>query len=399
VLPSQPYYPLKDVDEAIATYAWVTELGGKGWFHQFPLHPEISRNWTLLVDGTPYRWTRMPMGWSWSVFVAQSVAEAIVRQVAKAHPDVRVITYIDNIYIFGHSHADVQRATATFLVVCERVSATFEVTTPPGTVCDVIGIRVDLERKTASLTERFMTKFHGVLPHLSAIFQNEKVSTRMIWKLFGNLMWGARVLQLPLCQWPRFLHWIRHRARQLHENPSLWERPCHIWPLALRDLQNFCRRVADNTPRAALPDYGVSTAPIEVYTDASDVGYGVIVHTPGGTVVRAGTWLPHLKKIPIQERELIAAALGTLYATVSLGAPRVHLYTDNTNVVTWLRRGHGPTHRVNSVLQSLLRAINDLRSIVVTWVPSAENPADGPSRDPSQSPGLDWKLLFAGAHD
>jgi hypothetical protein len=111
----------------------------------------------------------------------------------------------------------------------------------------------------------------------------------------------------------------------------------------------------------------------------------------------AGHWTKAMRARSIAERELVAAARGLAAwhqeSKAAEGTPRYELITDNTNVVAWLTKRGGPNFFVNAVLRDLFEVPRPC-TLSVTWIPSAENPADGPSRDPSKYPGLDWPFSF-----
>ena len=52
------------------------------FFHQIPLHPEVSRYFCIRKSGQQFwRWATLPMGWSWSPYIAQSVSMGCIIEV------------------------------------------------------------------------------------------------------------------------------------------------------------------------------------------------------------------------------------------------------------------------------------------------------------------------------
>lgn len=386
---------MEDIEVAVREYGHYCELDGKGWFNQFGMDDKIQENWGLKIGGEWYRWTRLPMGWSYSVFVAHTATEALASFELEG---VRILIYIDNVYVFGRTKELVDQGVDIFLDRCKQVGATFTVTTPTSTSGTILGIHADLEKKTFCLPEDFVDKVAKLRSELSGLFQNERVSTRELWVLFGNLMWAARILHEPLYRYPRWMAWVSQRARQLHANPLLWDKPCHIWPTALSDLKALTTRVCDNR----VYDLHQQEVTTEVFTDASDKGYGVVIPDTeeGGGQTYAAWWTISMRKHTIAERELVAAvlALAHLRRTEKGKTPHYHLYTDNTNVVAWLTRRRGPNFFVNALLRDLFDGSEPFQ-LSVTWIPSAANPADGPSRDPSKYRGLDWPATTCVEHE
>ena len=261
---------------------------------------------------------------------------------------------------------------------CKLYNADFTLTTPVGSTCDVIGLRVDLVAKTVSLTDAFVEKFRevaGCIPQFFGRFQ--KPSHRVLWQLFGSMMWGCRVLGVGvgLCYFPNLFSWLSSRARQLGESPGLWERPCTIWPTALADLQRMADKLLANAPRQVHEHIPPQH---ELWTDASSTGYGAVHASELFSQTASGRFGPKMMPKGIALKELYAVLKGLTEVRKRLPhVQEVGLRCDNENVCAWLRKRKANSHEANSMLRKIL----DLRfKLDVQWVPSAENLADEPSR-------------------
>jgi len=369
-LPSQ-----EDIDECVRTYQYFVELDGKGWFHQFDLSPEIRAYFTIRLGKRSYRWHRMPMGWAYSVWIAQKTSEFLAD--FSLPNGVRIIVYIDNIYIFGNEKENINAAVKLFLERCQKVNAQFSITTPLTQVGIVLGMQVDLNSKTVKLPEDFVMKIKKAQINLDGLFDNASVHTRLLWKLFGCLQWGARVQHSHMYKYPRYTAWLSHRARQLQMDPALWDRGCRIWPKALSDLHRLCVDICENIPR-------IVTKPSDqkhtVFTDASNVGYGVVHEKTGRSFGKR--WTVDMTRHCIAIKELYGAVRGII-DTVNCypDTKHVHLVIDNTNVVSWITKRRAACFFGNRLLKDLFEALGH-RTISTEWIPSADNPADAPSRTP-----------------
>jgi len=377
-----------DIDECVRDYKYFVELDGKGWFHQFGLGEGIPAYFTMKFGAKTFQWNRMPMGWSYSVWIAQKTTEFLADFLLPN--GVRIIVYVDNVYVFGSDEKNIGLAVETFLDRCRQVSAQFSITTPLTSTGVVLGMEVDLIRKTVKLPVDFVNKIQMAKNNLSGLFDDSRgrgsgsnsssyqsVHTRLLWKLFGCLHWGARVLQTHMYRYPRWSAWLSHRARQLHDNPTLWDRGCRIWPKALRDLRQLCTDICANPERTVKNNSANSHT---VFTDASDVGYGVCHHRKGRTFGRR--WTTGMTRHTIALRELYASVEGIKDTVVSYpDSEHVHLVGDNTNVIAWIKKKKAPTFFGNRLLQDLFTALGH-RTLTTEWIPSADNPADEPSRSP-----------------
>ena len=130
----------------------------------------------------------------------------------------------------------------------------------------------------------------------------------------------------------------------------------------------------------------IRTNDIDVYTDASDSGYGIVVVVQGKYLQRAGTWtslgtddrpwnmpswLPH-----INQRELAAVQLAEKFmADLQIPCHHARLHVDNTTALGVLRRGRSKSYWLNYLLTM---QDNNWRSR--DYVCTTDNLADKPSR-------------------
>ena len=389
--PSVKLTDLNDIEAAVRGYDYYCELDGKGFFHQFGMHKDVCAFWVLLMGGKKYMWTRMPMGWSYSVRVAHNVCLLL----ASFDSGCIILCYIDNVYIFGKSRAEVDEAVAIFLQRCKQVRATFEISTPTTTAGTILGVHCDLSEKTLSMPEKFVGKLKALESQIEDLFKNEFVPTRLLWKLFGNVNWSVRALDIHTYPYTRFYAWLSERARLLHEKPHLWDRPCHIWPKALADLKALTSAVIKNKPRYLL--HATSGRLHTVFADASNVGMGVVHASDLLRDVLAMRWTESMRKHTIALRELYAAVMAVHDSVRRI--PRLgHLLLkeDNTNCIAWLRKKRANTFFGNRLLAELYGALGRT-FLEIDYVASDQQLADHPSRYPHLYRGFDRTPFSDGA--
>lgn len=379
--PPQTKLPgLTEIEECVRAFPLGLEMDGKGWYHQFGLSPEIAAYWVLRVAGKRYTWNRMPMGWTHSVYAANTVTEALA---AFDWGSCRLLVYIDNVYVFGKSESDIMRVTDEFMVRCRKINASFEITTPVGEEMNVLGVRVNLAQKTLDIqpsTRDNLKMFHDCMEEIWWKKGTSRCtpSTRQIWKVFGNITWAARILKHKLCDYPSWLSWLSRRARQITSDVEMWEKPCGMWASAQRDLRRLVKNLIQASPRAVKIELDES---VELYTDASDVGWGVVSFAEDDTeMVQHRRWSDTMRRKIIAERELDALVRGVHHVVTTRPEVRaIRVYCDNQNVCAWVSKGRARSFFGNVKLQQLELDIKHLQ-LQVVWVPSAENLADRPSR-------------------
>ncbi|KAK3743267.1 hypothetical protein QZH41_016129, partial [Actinostola sp. cb2023] len=137
---------------------------------------------------------------------------------------------------------------------------------------------------------------------------------------------------------------------------------------------------------------------LPIFSDASNTGWGGVVHTPQEALKVSRYWNPVERKLPIVVKETLALR-NTLKSTCSrLKGARIDCFIDNKTLLhCW--ENHGSR---NVEVTDVLKQIYDISlthhlSLNLQYIPSADNPADTPSRrlsdlDCTLSP-LAWKQV------
>jgi hypothetical protein len=252
----------------------------------------------------------------------------------------------------------------------------------------ILGVLCNLYNKTFSLPENFIEKFQQVLHILPDLFRLspeatndvvQKPTTHLLWKVFGSVMWGTRVLQIPMYEYGNFIAWVSRRASLLASCPELWNCPCDIWPSAFEDLKGLILKILENHPRDLRSVHGKAVH--EMYTDASDEGFGVVHCGPKLQGTYQGQWSVDMKVRIIAERELVALVRGVAFAREKFdGVEHIKSYQDNTTVISWVKKRRATTPFGNAVLKELFCLLGKT-TLELVYVASDKNLADKPSRE------------------
>jgi hypothetical protein len=367
---------LRSLDELILKNDFFVEYDGKSYYNQFELGDAVKAFFGLRVGKTNYVWSTGPMGWAPMVFIAQSATEVLCEDVEDK--DVDKTAYIDNVYLWGKgpSTENIRASQRRFETRCESANALFSVTKELSPTGDVIGVHVDCKKKTEQLTSKFVEKLKGLKENMDAVFNDglEGVTHRHIWKLFGSIVWATRILRVPFLEYPDFWFWIRRRAGYLTRFPDLWERPCKIPGNVVLDIGRLLDRLIENKAYQLKKEEEPVPA-VDLYVDASGCGIGACI--PTEDTMMSGH-LPNGKKNKtIAYYELYALYKGLQWAHRKFPHTKNwRVYTDNTNVEAWVRKGMGPSYEHVTLLQK----INALGPFTLHRVKSASNFADKPSR-------------------
>lgn len=367
---------ITDVEELVRGNDFFVEYDGQSYYNQYALGDAVKAFFGLRVGKENYVWSTGPMGWAPMVFIGQAGTEVLIHD-KEDHVDVSKLAYIDNVYFWGRRphESELRNSQVRFESRCKRANAKFSVTKDLSPTGDVLGLFVDCEKKTVSLQGKFVSKLRELLANAELFFNDGVVGLthRHIWKLFGSIMWGARILRIPFHQYPDFWFWIRRRAGYLTKYVDLWDRECKMPANAIRDVRRLLARLIENRPYELLKHDPDQT--IELYVDASGSGIGACIPTADAFMSRH---LPKVKdKVSIAYYELYALVAGLKWAKKEFPAVKNwKVFTDNTNVEAWVRKGVGPTY----IHTKLLSELSTLGSFTLHRVASANNFADKPSR-------------------
>lgn len=320
----------------------------KSWFVQLRLAPEPAAFFGAVgADGTPFRMTGLPMGWTWAPVAAHAATCILSRRAMKALPPavqaelLAVRVYIDNIIFAVADISACDRVLATLRRTCREAGAVIK----PSSI--EAGRRAEWRGLTLTagpmpsyrVAEAFAAKMRAAMPPPTA---PPPVAGDLL-VLCACAAYVAAAAVRPLAAIPAVmtaLVWCGTVLGPALGDPSLdmahclrTQSPPAIWGVALAaDLVTVLAWVgathapptgAKGAPRA----FGVSDA-----AGGPDGMAAYAVHTPHRMVL--SIWAAC--DAPIADSELDALVRGTATA-VEDGAGPVHWHSDNM-IAVWAAR-------------------------------------------------------------
>ena len=437
-----PYIPIiirliMDLDLSRGLHATSADI--RHWFHQIPVGYHLKEYFGVALSAKePYRWRVLPMGWSHSPRICQSLAWTAILHKSKQVPDaldaarkeirgledppqyVRLtvdgvtvgyvtLTY-DNIGIFcvdhdvfGSINAQIRENLKYFNIVEKEW-----ITTPSNHMSlprDVVEVQ-DFEGGSHYLGVQFavnkrrlhwrtspsrVTKWQAVESGL----RDEAlcISPRWVARAVGIILWCETIALRPLCNCTAAMECLRLAGQHARsrKGDGGWDAEWPDFPMGLRrDLYFSLQNCIKNPWISATKT--VARKPVTIFTDASDEGLGAVLCKPQQTpVVLSGSFEGSLKTSHIYYKELAAAVFATMkiIAEEQLNDTEILLVGDNSACYFALGQFFSSSPVACKWLASLYNVLQrSCCTLRVAQVPSAMNPADAPSRNKVFQPRL-----------
>ena len=341
-------------------------------FFQVPI-PSDRRHLFVFADdeGNLWQFTRLPMG-----LVTAPEIMHLRMCVAAGHPDyvrpefaardVTVDVWIDNVRFAGEPD-DVRRAAEAFDSVAAAAHMTLNhADAVEGTKYTFLGVHFDHEAGAVQLGEKIARKLRR--PTWTTIGEVEQ--------LIGRLLHAAAVLDIPLVRYWWLLKGVRRRLSAVNRGAATRASPANLSKSVLAQLRELVAAARNNAPRLVTRPGPVTTT---IFTDATLTSWGAVCIDMATQEVRvAGArWRVPATNINAAETRAIQCALEAFPVTDCT----LRLYVDNTSTMASVKKARARSFAINTELQPVLETAHARRcKLTVSYVASADNPADAPSR-------------------
>lgn len=382
--PSVAFVPIHDMLRELggADVVWALSYDFATWFIQLRVHPDVQRVFLVRCkDGSLWRITGVPMGFSWAPVLAQVVAETIVAETLRRVDDqrLRAFVYIDNVllYFVGGLDMDfVEEVNRVFRSVCAEVGAVLkESAFVSGTSHDWLGIELVVGRRRAQLRKKFCEKVCELWGMLRG---EDDAELRMWWRMCALVIRSMWVTARPLAGIGDVMSWLSRNAKRLAAKEIGWSTRVPLWSLARRQVEAVVDWVrVGGVFRIVIPESRILACGV------SDAASG---NGAQGFVFRIGRRLRVVRianddaSIHINILEFRAAVKGLAEVSRAVvGSGWIVWGSDSTVAMGWIRLGWSPDQQRNGMLRGMYDDVHrgDDRDVRLMKVPGgSENLAD-----------------------
>jgi hypothetical protein len=321
---------------------------------------------------------RLPMGHSVSVEIMQLLTSVLAGDpnvVQKAFALHGTTTWVDGIRIAG-TNLHVTRTLQQIHELATKCHATWkESPTTAAKAYEFVGVNFDHAAGLVSLGSKTRNKLPASCPSTISLDDLEALS--------GRLIFAAAVLNIPLARHYFSLKVVRRRLNKLNHG-ARGSDSATLPPQVQSDLTSWIIAA-----KQALCPPATLSEPLVIFTDASNIGWGAVIIEPSQHVTVLGDkWSTQDATLHINEKEL-EAVRHALTADVISKYNDLHIVVDNTSVEAAIRRGTARSDALAARLAPIAERLSASSvTASVTYIASAANPADAPSRGKFDTPVL-----------
>lgn len=379
------FAPIRDVILHLYQARYAVLYDFAAFFWQIPLNFAVRKYFAARVAGTWVQPVVLPMGFTHSVNIAQSIATYLLNLILAGEDGIVFDAYIDGLLFASPSKEKIVRIASKACELFARFNVQLSENTGVVSSFTYRGVFVDLATHQYSLSTKFVEKFIARLP-------TTQTAEWQVWRsVISMLLYAHQIRGHPLAQLVRLLRFgARHCA-----TPA--RKPVTLWNSAFEGFKRLSDSVVRNSPAKIVPDVTIDSPRFLLVTDASTtVGLGgsVIIDTTTGGVATSAFPLQHA---PICVMEALAVEVGVRMLPHCAQRDGCCIATDNTAVMWSLKKGYSMVDPLNSVIQRIV-ALPQFKNACISFVPTAINPADPLSRGQAIDPCsvLAWAREWGG---
>ena len=345
-------------------------------FLHVPIHPSSRRYLRFRWRGKLYQFKVLPFGLSLAPLVFTKVLKPLLRWARQR--GIRISAYLDDLIIIAATKEQSLKATEMVLHKLKSLgylTKEAKSSLTPSQTLQHLGFEIDTRSMTLKIPGK---KVRDVRREASKLAHKGTCTIRQLSSFIG------KAIAMTAAVFPARLKVQHLQAAKIQalKSGSSWEDSISLPPTATEELLwwrthllqwNGLSWIANN-PQA------------DVYTDASDTGWGIVINNQSFS----GSWSPQQRSRHINYKELLTVMFALQRPEIK--GRTVNVISDNITTIAYINHFGGTRSPelmklATKLWEWCLRTGTRIRT---TYVPSAFNPADAPSRRLAGQ--LEWSI-------
>lgn len=371
---------LRDVHRIVPNNAFMITCDEKSGYSHVRLNQSSQTFFGIQFAGYYLVYTTLPFGWKASAFIYQSIGMIVTSYLR--NKSISNTLYIDDRLSVGIGNTkdqsrcdtetlvkDAKRAAYAMVQILSRLGYTLNTSKSslePGTSKQFLGFLIDSVKQAYILPEKKKEAFIELRDH---VLKMKLVDLKTLQRLCGKcISMGLAVPGTSL-----FCREINRAISTCSKNSKKVE---VAGPLK-EEIEHWKFLDSWSGCSAWRPEFHKQ---VKLYTDSSLYKYGASLIENGNHITLSDFWDTDDKRpIHIKEADAVLKSLESLHDY--LKNSRVDVMTDNMAVLgVWQNQG-GKDRGINMVMKDIFKLVVEYNiDLHMAYVPSAENPADKPSR-------------------
>ena len=367
---------LKQVCTMINQGDYLTSIDLTDAFMHVLVHQSSRRFLQFTWKGRLFQFRVLPFGMSLSPMVFTKILKPVLRWARRK--GIRLTAYLDDLLIVAKDRATSLRHTE--LVLHKLADLGFLIKRSkssliPSQSIQHLGFTINTTNLSLTVPK---SKIRDLRREASRLLHRPTSTIRALASFIGKAQ-SMTIAIFPARLKTRHLLLCKNMA--LHQTKS-WTSPLSLSPAAKDELMWWKEQLLSWNGQSFLP----SSPQVEIYTDASDSGWGIVE----GHHSWSGQWKTHEQQLHINQKELL-----TIWKALQLNRwtnQTIRILCDNTTTIAYVNKFGGTRSLPLLIIAQRIWdfCLRTNTRLQLSYVPSAFNPADPPSRRLISQ--LEWRI-------
>lgn len=338
---------------------WAGKLDLKDAYWHIPLHPSAQNFLTFKLGKRKFKWKVVPFGLKTAPYIFSKIMYTVIKYIRNEF-NILVFNYLDDILIladtFQECKSHIQTVIKTLQSLGWQISLKKSIIKPAQNI-EFLGIHYDLGRKTMRPMNKNIDK---CIKMANFVSNSVKCDLKLYQRLIGSLNFSSFFTfsgKLHL----KFLHrYHGYFSKGFKVIPPSFKRYLKVWEHAsMYEEINIPNNETDS----------------ELFTDASNLGWGGALMEQGEILYTNNTWLNKESALHINVKELLACVFSIKHFSNKLKNKSVLIHIDSKVTYYWIKK-QGSIK--NKLAQEIIKDFLDILyqnniSIHTKWIKGKDN--------------------------